>query len=235
MPFGLAESCVFAKQSPGPLYCAPGRPGGPFSRSYGSNLPSSLATDHSSALGYSPRLPVSVCGTGCLNLKFRGFSWKPAWGHYHLRPGASVYYRVSAQRADLPAPLNAYALQRPIPSGRSPYAPSSPHHSQDRCRNVDRLAIGIASRLILRTRLTLFRLPLNKETLVLRRAGFSPALSLLMPTSAFVTAPAKLTLYLLCRYNAPLPFFRTHGFGGGLDARLFSAQGRSTSELLRTL
>ena len=26
-----------------------------------------------------------------------------------------------------------------------------------------------------------------------------------------------------------------HGFGGGLDARLFSAQERSTSELLRTL
>ena len=33
------------------------------SRSYGANLPSSLTTDSSSALGYSPCLPVSVCGT----------------------------------------------------------------------------------------------------------------------------------------------------------------------------
>ena len=40
----------------------------PFSRSYGVNLPSSLAVIHSSALGFSPRPPVSVYGTGCYNL-----------------------------------------------------------------------------------------------------------------------------------------------------------------------
>ena len=34
-----------------------------FSRSYGAKLPSSLTTDNSSALGFSPLLPVSVCGT----------------------------------------------------------------------------------------------------------------------------------------------------------------------------
>ena len=33
------------------------------SRSYGANLPSSLTTGNSSALGFSPCLPVSVCGT----------------------------------------------------------------------------------------------------------------------------------------------------------------------------
>ena len=37
--------------------------GHPFSRSYGVILPSSFSTDHSSTLGFSPRLPVSVCGT----------------------------------------------------------------------------------------------------------------------------------------------------------------------------
>jgi hypothetical protein len=37
------------------------------------------------------------------------------------------------------------------------------------------------------------------------------------------------------RLNAPLPIFRSHGFGIWFDARLFSAQERSTSELLRTL
>ncbi len=34
-----------------------------FSRSYGVNLPSSLTWVLSSALGFSPRPPVSVCGT----------------------------------------------------------------------------------------------------------------------------------------------------------------------------
>lgn len=36
----------------------------PFSRSYGVILPSSLTRVLSRALGFSPRLPVSVCGTG---------------------------------------------------------------------------------------------------------------------------------------------------------------------------
>ena len=35
--------------------------------------------------------------------------------------------------------------------------------------------------------------------------------------------------------NAPLPLFQVQSFGTQLDARLFSAQERSTSELLRTL
>src|SRR5690606_13018907 len=36
----------------------------PFSRSYGVILPSSLTRVLSITLGFSPRLPVSVCGTG---------------------------------------------------------------------------------------------------------------------------------------------------------------------------
>ena len=40
----------------------------PFSRSYGFNLPSSLTTLLPLACGFSPRLPVSVCGTGTLFL-----------------------------------------------------------------------------------------------------------------------------------------------------------------------
>ena len=56
-----------------------------------------------------------------------------------------------------------------------------------------------------------------------------------MPTFAFVASPAILTDNLLPNYNAPLPLRRVHSFGELLDARLFSAQERSTSELLRTL
>ena len=45
----------------------------PFSRSYGVSLPSSLTRVLPLALGFSPRLPVSVCSTGTLSLA-RGFS-----------------------------------------------------------------------------------------------------------------------------------------------------------------
>ena len=83
----FAATCVFAKQSLGPILCGPPalgsawdpHPGGlPFSRSYGDILPSSFSTDHSSTLGFSPRLPVSVCGTVGKAAPARGFSWRPA-------------------------------------------------------------------------------------------------------------------------------------------------------------
>jgi hypothetical protein len=45
----------------------------PFSQSYGVSLPSSLTRVLPLALGFSPRLPVSVCSTGTLGLA-RGFS-----------------------------------------------------------------------------------------------------------------------------------------------------------------
>ena len=47
----------------------------PFFRSYGVNWSSSLRVDHPSALEYSSRPPVLVCGTVASNLT-RGFSWQ---------------------------------------------------------------------------------------------------------------------------------------------------------------
>ena len=46
------------------------------SRSYGDNWPSSLTTHHSCTLGFSPHLPVSVCGTDWKEALVRGFSWQ---------------------------------------------------------------------------------------------------------------------------------------------------------------
>ena len=43
------------------------------SRSYSVNLPSSFSTAHPSALEYSSRLPVSVCGTGSISLTLEVF------------------------------------------------------------------------------------------------------------------------------------------------------------------
>ena len=49
------------------LFSAAQLPGHPFSRSYGVILPSSLTMLLPPALGFSPHLPVSVCGTGTYN------------------------------------------------------------------------------------------------------------------------------------------------------------------------
>src|SRR5690606_27915398 len=72
----------------------------PFSRSYGVILPSSLTRVLPRALGSSPRLPVSVCGTGTFNLA-RGFSRQ-----CELRPfGTSSFpphHRSASRSADLP-------------------------------------------------------------------------------------------------------------------------------------
>lgn len=69
--FVFAECCVFNKQSQPPFHCDPvllrlfdfTYKGRTLSRSYGTNLPSSFSRVLSSALEYSSRAPVSVCGT----------------------------------------------------------------------------------------------------------------------------------------------------------------------------
>ena len=72
--FAFAETCVFAKQSPGPFHCGFDRPlqaaaaKRPFSRSYGAMLPSSLTRVLPIALVFSTRLPVSDCGTDTFDL-----------------------------------------------------------------------------------------------------------------------------------------------------------------------
>ena len=53
----------------------------PFSRSYGVILPSSLTIVLPFVLGFSPHLPVSVCGTGTLDLD-RGFSRQCGIGQF---------------------------------------------------------------------------------------------------------------------------------------------------------
>ena len=62
--FEFAETCVFGKQSLGPILCGLYLYRHPFSLSYGVNLPSSLTTLLPSVLGFSPHPPVSVYGTG---------------------------------------------------------------------------------------------------------------------------------------------------------------------------
>ena len=93
--YAFAETCVFDKQSPGPFHCDLHCCRHPLFRSYGVNMPSSLTTLLPKALGFSPHLPVSVCGTGA-QLHTYTFSRRL----FSLLP----YYNFSPFRPSLPAP-----------------------------------------------------------------------------------------------------------------------------------
>ena len=101
----FAMTCVFAKQSPGPFLCDLFQlhPFGfhhnkqPFSRSYGFILPSSLTRVFSRALGFSPHLPVSVCGTGTFYLD-SSFSWQPGISDFGTMFPSYSYLRLLRRR-----------------------------------------------------------------------------------------------------------------------------------------
>ena len=153
----------------------------------------------------------------------------------------SRYCRVSAlnEGADLPTP-SAYALQRTSVCARTLRVCVTPQVNAVRWYgNVDPFSIAYAFRPRLRSRLTLFRLTLNRNPWayggpVSHRSYRYSCLHFL-----FQKLHARLTTRLRCRWNAPLPLDRRidqiRSFGAKLDARKFSMPDRSTSELLRTL
>ena len=121
--FDFAKPCVFVKQSPGPFLCASPGGEGPLSRSYRAILPSSLATDHSSAFGFSPRPPVSVSGTGRRGHTLEVFLGS-MFGTAVRSPEGPRYFHLQKQPADLPTGLS-YKLQRTYPSVRGSFTSPS--------------------------------------------------------------------------------------------------------------
>ena len=113
-----------------------------FSRSYRAILPSSLAMNHSSTLGFSPRLPVSVYGTGSHNLKLSGFSWKSDYLHY-LRPRRFAVLSAFSKTGGFAYQSYTYSLQRTIPSVRGSVTTPSPHRSKEKYWNINQLSIGL--------------------------------------------------------------------------------------------
>ena len=91
----------------------------PFSRSYGVMLPSSFSTDHSSTLGFSPRLPVSVCGTVALCIPVRGFSRRPASGTLEVDRSLPLGVRSHLWTGLSPRPGYPVASGHPAPDGSS--------------------------------------------------------------------------------------------------------------------
>ena len=123
-----------------------------------------------------------------------------------------------------------------IPFPRGCVTPRSQALLHHECRNVNRLSITCASRLPLRSRLTLIRLTLFRKPWV-----FGVIISIIIVvTYAYIFfsnrsskphgSPSALTGML--PYHA---IACVQSFGGSLDARSSSMRHRSTSELLRTL
>ena len=124
----------------------------PFSLSYGVNLPSSLTTILPTALGFSPHLPVSVCGTGSFFLH-RGFS-RQCGIRYFAKIGSPSHLRLKIERIFL---FNHPKCLDTHPIVCTSYPPASPHLSNGKKRygNINPLSIAYVFRPRLRPRLTL--------------------------------------------------------------------------------
>src|SRR5690606_35523062 len=124
----ISQSHVFLLNSRLGRFTAAGSLQRPFSRSYRAILPSSLAMIHSSTLEFSSRIPVSVYGTGFINLMLRGFSWKSDYLHYQRTRRLAVLSGFSKNCGFAYSPYT-YTLQRTIPSVRGSVTTPSPHRS----------------------------------------------------------------------------------------------------------
>lgn len=125
----------------------------PFSRSYGVILPSSLTRVLSHTLGFSPRLPVSVCGTGTFFLA-RGFSWQCGIRNFGTIFPSPSQLEVNGNGICLAAPLTAWTHIQPCAYPillRPPIAQTEKRWY----RNINLLSIAYACRPRLRSRLTL--------------------------------------------------------------------------------
>ena len=104
---------------------------------------------------------MSVCGTGPVEVKLSGFSWK-RFRPYRL-PRRVAVLSGSGSGVDLPAPFKAFRLKPGLPSPGTVLLASSPLRPQRGLRNINRIVIGIGLRLILSSRLTLIRLALIRN------------------------------------------------------------------------
>ena len=159
----ILHSPVFLLNSCLDLFSAPYRSRDPLFRSYRVNLPSSLTTNHSSALVYSTRSRVSVYGTGDCMVELSGFSWRRDYVHYQIVPKDALYYRVRLNGRTL-LPVSTPTLFNRL--FRQPAALSLPrlriaHTVSDGILTVS--SIGLPQRVNLRTRLTLIRLALIRK------------------------------------------------------------------------
>ena len=169
----------------------------PFSRSYGTILPSSLTALLPSALGSSPHLPVSVCGTGAMITIAAFLDTGPTRSPTFVRSSnvACSYGGFASRTLRTSSPGS-------IPGRASPVCPHSSVPWQG--RNLHLLSIGYGFRPRLRPRLSQGRsaLPWNPWIFGLKDSHFHLATrsGILLHKS-----PHALPFVLRPFVNAPLP------------------------------
>ena len=196
----LAETCVFGKQLLGPFHCDLTSVRLPFSLSYGVNLPSSLTRVIPLVCGFSPCLPVSVCGTGVLRLCLAAFLAS-------VKSSASIFF----------TPGYAHVCSRRVLHYASHSLTTSLLHPRGLtillCHCITSYdGIGISTDC---PSSTPFGLDLGPDlpwadepspgNLRLPTAWILTTLSLLMPAFSLVCCPQVLSLLLQPAYIAPLP------------------------------
>jgi hypothetical protein len=157
-------------------------------------LPSSLTRVRSSALVCSTTPPVSVWGTGGGELSRQAFLGRTGAGDLRAPCGVRSYSLLGHRHRVTMAP---YQLERPS-SGRSP-CPSASRLAQSCnstgaglstcCPSPTPLGLGLGPTHPL-------RIDRAAEPLEMRRWGFSPHESLLIPTFALAVPPHRLPLML---------------------------------------
>ncbi len=195
----ISHSHVFLVNSRLGHFSAPRSREVPLSRSYGVNLPSSLAVIHSSTLGSSPHPPVSVYGTGRTSLRVRTVFlrvWLPA-----LSPRPKTRRTLGFQ--------SPYVLQPPIPSGGGSVTPRSRAHLMRGLRNIDRIAIRCPSRVPVRSRLTLMRLALFRKPWVVGARVSDARCRYSCLHFLFRTLQQRSRVTFGADRNAPLPLYMT--------------------------
>ena len=177
----------------------------PFSRSYGVNLPSSLARFLSSTLGYSPHPPVSVWGTVLwycpLEVFLGSVESKASPG-----PKAGSTSALSLQRRIFLSPSKTYNLVegQPSPSLFILLRHSISITSTTEYRNINLFPIDYAFRPRLRDRLTLRGFALRRNPWVYgvpdshRHYRYSCLHSHFLPVQCslrYIFAPTRTLLY----------------------------------------
>ena len=168
----------------------------------------------SSALVYSTRLRVSVCGTGSFMINGSGFSRQYGYVHYRVTPRGSAYSQVRLPwwiclPRSTPTPFNRLFRQ---PAALSLLRLHVPHKGSNGILTVS--AIGLGLRLNLRTRLTLIRLALIRKPWSCGEGASHPLYRYLYLHLLFHTLQSTSRYAFNAEWNAPLPIYhRFHGFG----------------------
>ena len=185
----------------------------PFSRSYGVNMPSSLTTLLPLALGSSPHLPVSVCGTGTLSI--------PHTFSRHISD-MLPYYNFSPFRPGQPTP-GSYLVYVSVCL------------NSQWLRNFYRMCIDYAFRPRLSSRLTLGGRTIPRKPQIF---GHYDSHAILATHSGILTSVQSTRPFDRTSPHterSPTQSTTAQASVSCFSPVIFSAQDHSTSELLRTL